>query len=57
MKHINHIKGTKTIREVCLSLDKNKALKPTKADLLKELKKYGYTEQDFIDYFMSLSII
>lgn len=54
MKPINHIKGTKTIREICLSLDKNKA---TKADLLNELKKYGYTEKDFIDYFMSLSII
>ena len=30
-------KQTKSIREICLSLDKNK----TKEDLLKELKKYG----------------
>lgn len=50
-------KKSKTIREIVLSLDKNKALKPTKSDLLKELKKYGYTEQDFIDFFMSLSVI
>lgn len=47
-------KPTKTIREICLSLDKNKV---TKSDLLKELKKYGYSEQDFIDFFMSLSVI
>ena len=40
----------KTIREICLSLDKDKS---TKEDLL----KYGYNEQDFIDYFMSLSVI
>ena len=42
------------IREIVLSLDKHTA---TKSDLLKELKKYGYSEQDFIDFFMSLSII
>ncbi len=48
------MKRTKTIREICLSLDKQKA---TKEDLLKELKKYGYSEQDFIDFFMSLSVI
>lgn len=47
-------KKSKTIREICLSLDKQKT---TKLDLLKELKKYGYTEQDFIDFFMSLSVI
>lgn len=41
------IKHSKTIREVCLSLGKDSS----KADLLKELKKYGYTEQDFINYF------
>lgn len=46
-------KNTKTIREVCLSPPKGS----TKADLLKELKKNGYTEQDFIDYFMSLSVM
>ena len=47
-------KQTKSIREICLSLDKTKC---TKEDLLKELKKYGYSEQDFIDFFMSLSVI
>lgn len=41
------IKQSKTIREVCLSLGKDSS----KADLLKELKKYGYTDQDFINYF------
>ena len=45
---------TKTIREICESLDKNKA---TKSDLLKELTKHGYTEQDFIDFFMSLLVM
>ena len=48
------MKQSKTIREICLSLDKDKS---TKEDLLKELKKYGYSEQDFIDFFMSLSVI
>ena len=48
------MKQTKSIREICLSLDKTKS---TKEDLLKELKKYGYSEQDFIDFFMSLSVI
>lgn len=51
---MKHTKKTKSIIEICLSLDKNKA---TKADLLKELKKHGYSEQDFIDFFMSLSVI
>ena len=48
------MKQAKTFRDICLSLDKDKS---TKEDLLKELKKYGYNEQDFIDYFMSLSVI
>ena len=46
-------KRTKTIRAVRLSLPKGS----TKADLLKELKKNVYTEQDCIDYFMSLSVM
>ena len=48
------MKQSKTIREICLSLDKTKC---TKEDLLKELKKYGYSKQDFIDFFMLLSVI
>lgn len=48
------MKQSKTIREICLSLDKDKS---TKEDLLKELKKYGYSKQDFIDFFMLLSVI
>ena len=40
-------KRTKTIREVRLSLPKGS----TKADLLKELKKNVYSEQDFYRLF------
>lgn len=44
---------TKTIREICETMPKDS----TKSDLLKELKKHRYTEKDFIDFFMSLSVM
>lgn len=43
----------KSIREICESLPSGSK----KSDLLRELKKYGYTEQDFVNFFMSLSVM